>query len=94
GVHVAQGQVIGYVGSTGLATGPHVCFRMKKNGKPIDHLRENFPSPEPLPDSVITQYFEQRDSIMKIFNNLEQKFVRQNTLASYGFKVKYVTDEL
>jgi len=94
GVHVAQGQVIGYVGSTGLATGPHVCFRMKKNGKPIDHLRENFPSPEPLPDSVITQYFEQRDSIMKIFNNLEQKFVRQNTLANYGFKVKYVTDEL
>ncbi len=94
GVHVSQGQIIGYVGSTGLATGPHVCFRMKKNGKPIDHLKENFPSPEPLPDSVITQYFEQRDSILKVFNKMEHKFVQQNTLVNYGFNAKYVLDEL
>ena len=40
GEHVKQGQVIGYVGSTGLATGPHVCFRFWKNGKQVDHLRD------------------------------------------------------
>lgn len=48
GTKVSQGQTIGYVGSTGLATGPHVCFRFWKNGKQIDHLRENFPPPDPM----------------------------------------------
>jgi len=72
GVHVTQGQVIGYIGSTGLATGPHVCFRMKKNGNPIDHRRENFPSPEPLPDSILSDYYIVRDSILNIMNSLEK----------------------
>jgi murein DD-endopeptidase MepM/ murein hydrolase activator NlpD len=40
GTAVKQKQVIGYVGSTGLATGPHVCFRFKKLGTPINHLTE------------------------------------------------------
>lgn len=49
GVTVRQGDVIGYVGSTGLATGPHVCYRFWKNGRQVNHLREEFPSAEPLP---------------------------------------------
>ncbi len=48
GVHVNQGEVIGYVGSTGLATGPHVCFRFWKNGVQVDHRRENLPPPNPM----------------------------------------------
>jgi murein DD-endopeptidase MepM/ murein hydrolase activator NlpD len=36
GKRIAQGNVIGYVGSTGLATGPHLCFRMFKNGSPTN----------------------------------------------------------
>lgn len=52
GQYVQQGEVIGYVGSTGLATGPHVCFRFWKNGQQVDHLREEFPSAEPVPDSL------------------------------------------
>lgn len=71
GVHVSQGQVIGYIGSTGLATGPHVCFRMKKNGKPINHLRENFPSPEPLPDTILQKFYVVRDSILKLMKSLD-----------------------
>ncbi len=45
GTPVKQKQVIGYVGSTGLATGPHVCFRFSKLGAPINHLTERIFSP-------------------------------------------------
>lgn len=48
GVRVRQGQVIGYVGSTGLATGPHLCYRFWKNGQPVDPHRIEFPSSEPI----------------------------------------------
>ena len=47
GQAVRQGDVIGYVGSTGLATGPHVCFRFWKNGQQVDHLQRRFPSVHP-----------------------------------------------
>jgi murein DD-endopeptidase MepM/ murein hydrolase activator NlpD len=48
GAKVTQGQIIGYVGSTGLATGPHVCFRFWKNGKQVDPLRERGHASIPL----------------------------------------------
>ncbi len=48
GDRVKQGQVIGYVGSTGLATGPHVCYRFWKNGQQVDALKQEFPSAEPI----------------------------------------------
>jgi murein DD-endopeptidase MepM/ murein hydrolase activator NlpD len=39
GARVKQGQVIGYVGSSGLATGPHLCYRILRNGKSLDPLK-------------------------------------------------------
>ncbi len=48
GTRVSQGQVIGYVGATGTATGPHLDFRIWENGKPIDPLSLNSPASEPL----------------------------------------------
>jgi murein DD-endopeptidase MepM/ murein hydrolase activator NlpD len=58
GQSVRQGQVIGYVGSTGLATGPHVCYRFWKNGKQVNPLQQTFPPSVPLPDSVLTRFGE------------------------------------
>ena len=51
GVYVKQGDVIGYVGSTGLATGPHLDFRFYKNGTAIDPLRVEAPPVEPIHDN-------------------------------------------
>ena len=48
GQHVNQGQVIGLVGSTGLATGPHVCYRFWKNGVQVDALKLKLPTGEPM----------------------------------------------
>ena len=48
GTRVRQGDVIGYVGSTGLATGPHVCYRFWKNGVQVDPLKEDLPKSEPV----------------------------------------------
>lgn len=65
GVKVIQGQTIGYVGSTGLATGPHVCFRFWKNGRQVDHLRENLPPPEPMAEEELPQYYQHRDRVLE-----------------------------
>jgi murein DD-endopeptidase MepM/ murein hydrolase activator NlpD len=51
GTRVRQGQTIGYVGSTGLATGPHVCYRFWKNGKQVDARKEKIPPSKPIKDS-------------------------------------------
>jgi murein DD-endopeptidase MepM/ murein hydrolase activator NlpD len=51
GVRVRQGDVIGYVGSTGLATGPHVCYRFWKNGVQVDALKEKLPEAKELDKS-------------------------------------------
>jgi len=48
GQHVTQGQIIGKVGSTGLATGPHVCYRFWKNGKQVDALKLKLPNSAPM----------------------------------------------
>lgn len=56
GTKVSQGQVIGYVGSTGLATGPHVCFRFWKNGEQVDPLKVAIPPSEPVASKYLEDY--------------------------------------
>ena len=59
GTRVHRGQVIGYVGKTGLATGPHLCFRFWKNGKFFNHLRMNLPSDKSLQKESIPVFQKQ-----------------------------------
>jgi len=56
GSHVSQGQVIGYVGSSGLSTGAHLDFRVYRNGSPIDPLHLESPPCEPVPASSMQTY--------------------------------------
>lgn len=68
GVEVRQGQVIGYVGQTGRATGPHVCFRYWKDGVQVDHRKEKFLGPAPpLREGSREQFQQHRDSVLRFF---------------------------
>jgi len=75
GTFVTQGEVIGYVGSTGLATGPHVCFRFWKKGKQVNHLGLSFPPPEPLSEEVLPLFYKNRDVFM---DQLEELIIPQS----------------
>lgn len=71
GVHVKQGQVIGYVGKTGLATGYHVCFRFWKNGRQVNHRRLNFPPADPLPESEMPEFDCEKAFVVDLLNSIE-----------------------
>ena len=64
GVQVRQGDVIGYVGMTGRATGPHVCFRFWKNGQQVDHRKErSIQVSPPLQGMTLESFLAHRDSL-------------------------------
>lgn len=57
GEYVEQGDIIGFVGSTGLATGPHVCYRFWVHGVQRDPYKQILPAAEPINDSLKDSYF-------------------------------------
>lgn len=75
GVKVRQGDVIGYVGSTGLATGPHVCYRFWKNGKQVDALKQKLPQSEPIIKKNRAAYKKVKKKVIKQLNAIKYKEV-------------------
>lgn len=70
GQRVTQGDVIGKVGSTGLATGPHVCYRFWKNGVQVDALRMKLPSSEPMSSKDKPRYMAYITPLKKELDSL------------------------
>ncbi len=72
GIHVGsvvkQGEIIGYVGMTGHASGPHVCYRFWKNGKQVDALKEKMPPAKPIDSMKIKKYLS---DIQNLKNELD-----------------------
>lgn len=63
GQTVKQKQVLGFVGSTGLATGPHVCFRLAKNGRYVNPFEIQTPAADPISLGVWPEFAQVRDAL-------------------------------
>lgn len=67
GADITQGDVIGYVGSTGISTGPHLQYAMFEDGNPINPLTTNFPRGDSLADLEKQRFTATKDKLQKLF---------------------------
>lgn len=81
GARVQQAQVIGTVGQTGLATGPHLHFEFKQNGRVVNPLSQKFPSAEPVPNQLMSDFKLQSGAMLGRLPSWEglKPFIVRNT---------------
>jgi murein DD-endopeptidase MepM/ murein hydrolase activator NlpD len=82
GTRVRQGQVIGYVGSTGLATGPHLCYRFWKNGVQVDALRAELPPSEPIKKDFVPSFERVKEELTQRLEMIATPELNEEPIAS------------
>jgi murein DD-endopeptidase MepM/ murein hydrolase activator NlpD len=73
GQSVISRAIIGKVGSTGLATGPHVCYRFWKNGVQVDPLRLKLPNTEPMGKADKQKYLKHIEPLKKELDSITKQ---------------------
>ena len=76
GQFVEQGDVIGFVGMTGNTSGPHVCYRFRKNGVEVDPFKQKLPEAKPINESLKKKYFS---DVVLIKSQLDSIVIRNKT---------------
>jgi len=74
GKYVMQGELLGYVGTSGLSTGPHLDFRVFRNGAPIDPLKMESPPVDPVKPENKTAFNAVKLSSLKLLDNATRGF--------------------
>lgn len=71
GDRVSQGQIIGFVGMTGLATGPHLHYELHRNGSPVDPLNVDIPAGDPIPADAWVRWAQESEFRVQLLQGME-----------------------